>query len=345
MPDVYQGGGLEGLGGIGIIRAGQPTEYTQAPQGLGGGNLVDQAISGRSNFENRRRALIQQLPYANRRQGAAIAAELHAIDQNEHQLNFDANQRRVMAHTDALEADRKWKMDRETEIDEHGAAMIQGLGQLRGALRNGRITEDQYHEGLLNLGQKYPYAMRHPEAAKRYEFDISEADKMRDFAQRRDIAESVKLASKYGVQPKVNETTGLPDLEATRAEVVKSPKFSQEQIHGMNVEMMQKYGVGTGVSSLFNPVAPHTSPDEGKSIDLPFRDPKTGTVGKTTIPMPLFNTMKSDFQDRYFALVPQQTQADPRSELAQRALNDPNATEAHKEAARKILGINPDASE
>jgi len=307
-------------------------------------DLINQAIDSRTSFEQRRRELISHLPYANRRQQRAIEAELHGLDQNERQLNFEANQRRVMAHTDALEADRKWRMDRETEIDEHGAAMIQGLGQLRGALRNGRITEDQYHEGLLDLGERYPYALRHPEAAKRYEFDIGEADKMRDFAQRRNIAESVKLASRYGVQPQINETTGLPDLESTRAAVMKSPKFVQEQIHGMNVEMAQKYGVGTGVSSLFNPIEPHTSPDEGKSIELPFRDPKTGTVAKTTVPMPLFNQMKSDFQDRYFSLVPpQQATADPRTELAKRALDDPNATEAHREAARKILGINPDA--
>ncbi len=74
----------------------------------------------------------------------------------------------------------------------------------------------------------------------------------------------------------------------------------------LNREMAQKYGVPTGVSSLFNPVTPHTSDDENQTINLPFVDAKAeGGVGKLKVTYPLFNQMKADFNDRYFALSPQ----------------------------------------
>ena len=75
--------------------------------------------------------------------------------------------------------------------------------------------------------------------------------------------------------------------------------------------MAQKYGMTTGVGSLFNPIAPHVGTDaEGNQIEnpthvaLPFQDQKTGAIGKLPVPVPLFNQMKSDFNDRYFALNP-----------------------------------------
>src|SRR6266478_3363615 len=209
-----------------------------------GSDLVGQAISSRQNFEARRSALIDRLSYANRGESRAITAELHGIDSAERNMDFEANQRRIQAHTDAVESDRKWKIDRETDIDEDGHNMIQALGYLKGALRNGKITQDEYHEGLLDAGQRFPMAMRHPEAARAYQFDISEADKVKAFSERRGMAEAVKLASKYSVPLQVNQATGLPDLEATRSLATQSDKFKLDAVSQMNKEMLQKYGIG-----------------------------------------------------------------------------------------------------
>src|SRR5260221_1837754 len=61
--------------------------------------------------------------------------------------------------------------------------------------------------------------------------------------------------------------------------------------------LFRSYGIGTGVASLFNPVTPHTSPDDNKTIDIPFRDSKDGQIKKSNVPIALFNQMKADFQE------------------------------------------------
>src|SRR5512135_3618446 len=127
--------------------SGPLREAVQETRGL---RAADRAMN---NPDDRRRYLLAQLQSANNRQSKAIIAELHSLDQADrlglaqqhlgfsqerflqHERDIEANQRRMMAHDAAAEADRQWKIDRETEIDEHGAAMIHGLGVLRGALR------------------------------------------------------------------------------------------------------------------------------------------------------------------------------------------------------------------
>lgn len=352
MPDVYDAPQLSGLGGIAIIRSGQPTEYRQAPSGVGGGgDLVDQAIQARQNYEARRNNLIQQLPYADRGHSRAIAAELHAMDFDQRERDMQAREGRIIAHQRAMQADHELKTDRDRLIDEHGAAWMQTMGSLENKLNRGAITEDQYHDALLESQARFGrYGSRHPEAWKHYNFLIEQETKQGEFQARRALVDAGKIAGKYGVDVQTDPETGLPSIPLTRAAAMQTPLGKQEALKSMDVEMFHKYGLHTGVSSLFNPVAPHTSPDNNKTIDIPFADPKTGTVAKVNVPMPLFNQMKSDFQDRYFAVTPQQaaaptgTQAtDPRTELAKRALDDPDATEAHKEAARKILGIQENA--
>jgi hypothetical protein len=353
MPDVYQSEGLSGLGSIGIIRSGQPTQYQPVQQGLGGGgDLVDSAIVGRQQWEARRAQLIGQLPYANRREAGGIHAELQAMQFDEHERQAQARERRIMAHQSAEESAQLAKQDRETDIDEHGAALMQALPHLRGLLRNGHISKDEYDSSVLDAVEKYgALGMHHPGAAQLVNHYLEEADKQNAFQQRRSVSEATKLAGRYGIEPQIDPETGLPSVEHTRMAALQTPKGRVEMLTSLNQEMKQKYGLGTGVSSLFNPVAPHSSPDNGKTIDIPYLETKTGKIGKANIPTPLFDQMKADFSDRYFATVPQQQApattaqpaADPRTELAQRALNDPNASEAHKSAAKKILGIQENA--
>lgn len=317
---------------------GIPGDFRPQPS-----DLVDMAIQGRQQFEQRRQDLLNQLPYAHRRQASAIHGELQAMEFDERERQAQARERRIMAHQNLQQNLQMAKVDRETDIDEHGAALVQALPHLRSMLRNGQISKEEYDAGVLDVIGKYgTLGMHHPGAAQLVNHYLEEADKQNAFTQRRSISESTKIAAKYGIEPQMDPETGEPSIELTRQAAFQTDKGRGEVLKGLNEEMKQKYGLGVGVASLFNPVVPHTDADKGKSINLPYLDPRTGTAGAVKVPKPLFETMKADFQDRYFSVVPQQQQAptvDARTALAQRALNDPNASEAHKQAARQILGL------
>ncbi len=212
-----------------------------------------------------------------------------------------------MAHPGSLELDRQLKMDRDTEIDEQGHGLLTGMMKLDAGLRRGEITKSQYDDGLLGLGQQYPLGLRHPEAARHYDFAITEADKQNAFNARREYTQAAKIGAKYGIAPQMDPETGIASVAHTQLAALQTPKGRNEALGNLNTEMARKYGITTGVSSLFNPVAPHTSPDEGQTIDLPFVD-HTGQVQKLNVPIDRFNQMKSDFNDRYFALNPPSTQ-------------------------------------
>ncbi len=284
---------------------------------------------GGTDVMHDRSYLIAQLAHNNKhvREQAQIAlAELNreevlsqrdlALQQREeamfqHQANFEANQRRLMAHTGAQELDRQLKIDRDTEIDEQGHGLLQSMMKLHGALRRGEISKDQYDDGLLEAGQMFPLGTRHPEAARHYEFAITEADKQNAFNLRRELTQVAKLGAKYGIEPQFDPETGKPSISLTQQAALQTPKGKNEALGQLNTEMQHKYGITTGVGSLFNPVAPHVGTDEtGAQVEnpthvaLPFVDQKTGTVGKLPVPTQLFDQMKADFQDRYFALNP-----------------------------------------
>jgi len=240
---------------------------------------------------------------------AALAQRQQALEQND--IHFQANQSRLTAHDLANEAYHQLSTDRDTEIDQQGHGLMQTMLGLDGALRRGEISKDQYDEGLLQAGQQFPLGTRHPEAARHYEFAITEADKQNAFNARRELTQVAKIGAKYGIDPQFDPETGLPSIELTQQAALQTPKGKIEALGYLNKEMAQKYGVTTGVGSLFNPIAPHVGTDaEGNQIEnpthvaLPFQDQKTGAIGKLPVPVPLFNQMKSDFNDRYFALNP-----------------------------------------
>ncbi len=245
---------------------------------------------------------------------AALGFRQNELDQND--IHFQANQRRMMAHEAASESFRQLSTDRETEIDEQGHGLLQTMGYLDSALRRGEISKDQYDQGLLDAGQQFPLGTRHPEAARHYEFAITEADKQNAFNQRRELTQVAKIGAKYGIDPQFDPETGRPSIELTQQAALQTPKGKNEALTQMNHEMAAKYGVPTGVGSLFNPIAPHVGTDaQGNQVDqsvathvaLPFLDAKTNTVGKLPVPNQLFDQMKADFGDRYFALNPPST--------------------------------------
>jgi hypothetical protein len=248
---------------------------------------------------------LNQLNVDEAMQQRSNALDLRAASEQQDQINFEANQRRQLAHDASVESYKQLTHDRDTEIDEQGHRLLQTMLRLDGALRKNQITKDQYDNALLDAGEQLPMAMRHPEAARHYEFAVDQADRQNQFVARNTERRAGMIAGKYGVDIQTDPSTGLASIPLTQQAAMQSDRGKAEQIQSMNHEMLQKYGIGTGVSSLFNPVAPHTSPDEGKSIDLPYVDPKTQQVGKLNVPTPLFNQMKSDFQDRYFNIVPQ----------------------------------------
>jgi hypothetical protein len=258
-----------------------------------------QAFAQRSQSLSQRNDALQQ----------RLAFRDAALQQND--IHFNANQTRLEAHDAATQAYHQLSTDRDTEIDQQGHGLMNSMLQLDGALRRGEISKDQYDQGLLDAGQQFPLGTRHPEAARHYEFAITEADKQNAFNQRRELTQVAKIGAKYGIDPQFDPETGRPSIELTQQAALQTPKGKNEALTQMNHEMAAKYGVPTGVGSLFNPVAPHVGTDaQGNQVDnpthiaLPFLDQKTNTVGKVNVPMPLFDQMKQDFGDRYFALNP-----------------------------------------
>ncbi len=268
--------------------------------------LRNAAMDQRSQFRDQ--SLAQRAQFRD----AAMAQRQQALEQND--IHFQANQSRMEAHDAATQAYHQLSTDRDTEIDQQGHGLMQTMLGLDGALRRGEISKDQYDEGLMQAGQQFPLGTRHPEAARHYEFAITEADKQNAFNQRRELTQVAKIGAKYGIDPQFDPETGRPSIELTQQAALQTPKGKNEALGMMNKEMAQKYGVTTGVGSLFNPISPHVGTDAaGNQIEnpthvaLPFQDQKTGAIGKLPIPVPLFNQMKSDFQDRYFALNPPST--------------------------------------
>ncbi len=265
--------------------------------------------------------LYQQQRLSQRDQALAQRADLlqqrlayrdAALEQND--IHFQSNQTRLQAHDAATQAYHQLSTDRDTEIDQQGHGLMNSMLQLDGALRRGEISKDQYDEGLLQAGQQFPLGTRHPEAARHYEFAITEADKQNAFNARRELTQVAKIGAKYGIDPQFDPETGRPSIELTQQAALQTPKGKIEALGQMNHEMAAKYGVTTGVGSLFNPIAPHVGTDaEGNQIEnpthvaLPFLDQKTNAVGKLSVPIDRFNQMKADFNDRYFALNPPST--------------------------------------
>lgn len=278
--------------------------------------LINSAIAAKRNIEAPRRALEASLgghhPNSWKRGVAAsiagYARQEHAIDQETNmrlralhnynqQRNWEANQRRLMAHGDVEEADKQIKLDRETAIDEQGAQLMMGLGRLDALHRSGQISSSDYDNALLDLGQQNLLGTRHPTAGKMYEHFLSEADRRNAFAQRRQISDATKIAQKYGIDVATDED-GNPSISATQRAARASPRGRAELMGNLNKEMSAKYGVNTGVGSLFNPISPHTSDDNNQTINLPFLNNK-GEVASAKVAYPVFNQMKADFQDRY----------------------------------------------
>jgi hypothetical protein len=331
-----------------ISRFGASFAAGPAADAIPQGNRSDQFLAAIAPIHQRQQELAMQLQSASKRQAPGLISQIRGLDQqrqaiqfaaaqDQHQSDFEATQRRLMAHGQAEMAAHQIKLDRETSIDEQAGSLMQGLGKLDALHRNGAISNDQYDAALLDLGQQNQLGLNHPVAGKMFDHFITESDKRNQFNARRVISDTTKLAARYGVEPQVDPDTGLPSIELTKAAALQTDKGKGEALKQMNSEMLQKYGVPTGVSSLFNPVEPHSDADGGKSVNLPFLD-KKGEVSRMKVPKPMFDQMKSDFNDRYFSITPQQQAADPRIELAKRALTDPNASAEHKAAAQRILG-------
>lgn len=263
--------------------------------------------------------LDKQQDLSQRQQTLAERQQEFGQRMQQHSIEFEANQRRQMAHDAATESTKRLTLDRETEIDEQGAAMLHTMGQLDASLRRGQITKDQYDDGLLAAGQQYPLAMRHPEAAKHYNFAIEEADKQNNFRERQEFREASRLGAKYGIGVQADPDTGLPSIEHTRQTAMQTDKGRLERLHDLNAQMLGRYGLG--VSSVFehaaggrleNPQDPktfkQTDPNDKENpqthVQMSVLNPN-GKAQNVVIEKPRFDQIKSEFEPAYKDIVPQ----------------------------------------
>ncbi len=270
--------------------------------------LIRQLASRHRADREQARAALDNLNRQEALQQRDIALEQRDYAIQQRQLNFEANQRRIMAHQNALEMDKQLKIDRDTEIDEQGHRLLLSMMQLEAQKRRGEIDEPKFQEGILAAVAQNHLGLRHPEAKKHYEFVTEEFDKQNAFNTRRELTQAAKIGAKYGIEPQIDPETGRPSIQLTQQAALQTPKGQTEAIGQLNTEMAHKYGVTTGVRSLFNPIAPHVGTDASGNqvenpthIKVPFMN-KEGKEGSVPVPKPLFDQMKSDFQDRYFAL-------------------------------------------
>ncbi len=270
--------------------------------------LIRQLASRHRADREQARAALDNLNRQEALQQRDIALEQRDAAIQQRQLNFEANQRRIMAHQNALEMDKQLKIDRDTEIDEQGHGLLLSMMKLEAAKRRGEINKDQFDQGLVDAATQFPLGLRHPEAKKHLEFATHEADRQNTVTANRELTQAEKIGAKYGIEPQIDPDTGRPSIQLTQQAALKTPKGQTEAIGQLNTEMMHKYGVTTGVRSLFNPIAPHVGTDaSGKQVKnpthvaVPFMN-KEGKEGSVPVPKPLFDQMKANFQDRYAAI-------------------------------------------
>lgn len=333
------------------------------PSPLDSGQIIGNAIDARSRIDARREYLISSLPHANRRQSYAIKAELGALNQQERFNEWSANQDRIRAHTDAIETDKAIRRERDTRIDEMGADAMMRMHTLDNALHSGQITKEQFDDGMLELGQTHAEALhRHPEAARHWAEYLDQDNKNSQYQQRLDLREAAKLSTKYGVPLHVDPNSGQIDFESMRHAALGTPKGQAEALHALSGQM------GLPAQAVFehaeggratDPADPKTftatDPNDTKNPQTHVRISMvapTGITHQVMMPKQNFDTLKNQFQPAYNAIISarqadepvpspstQPAASDPRFDLARRALSDPNASEAHKAAARQILGI------
>jgi hypothetical protein len=307
-----------------------PVERT-AP-GFGGGgtsdDLIDHAISARQNFESQRAGLIDSLAHANYRQARQITAQLHGIDQAEHALDWEASHRMQAAHEYNQQHDKELSLQRRATIDEHGAYLMSAMANLDNLFHSGQIDHEEYNDGILKAMQQYPLGIENPAAARHLNYTVARQDRMADFEQRNQLRTTVRANEK--LEQDLISKTGLSadEFRSIPAASVRAGKF----VDAAGTEVPLGHVGGTFTNQ-------YPGAEKGPITQI---DTEQGPLHMTTA---AYNRYRRIFgSEQPTTAAPATTAqgpqaADPRMALAQRALNDPSATEAHKAAARQILGI------
>jgi hypothetical protein len=205
-----------------------PEAEETAPSFGGGGTadeLIDHAVSARQNFEAQREGLINQLGNANRRQAHQITAQLHAIDQAEHGLDWEAEHRMRAAHDYNQQHDKELSLQRRATIDEHGAYLMSAMANLDNLFHQGQISRDEYDDGILKAMQQYPMGIENPAAARHLNYTVARQDRMADFEQRNQLRTSVRANEK--LEQDLISKTGLTadEFRSIPASSVRAGKF------------------------------------------------------------------------------------------------------------------------
>lgn len=290
--------------------------------------LIDQAIDARNNLDQRRQLIVNQLPFANRHQARALTAELHGIDMAQRmdfarqrdaqrQANFEANQARLLSHTQALEADKAIRRERDTRIDQMGADAMIRMDGLDKAYRSGQISKEQFDDGMLGLGQTHFEALhRHPEAAKHWAAYLDQDQKMSAYQERLSLREAAKLQARYGVPIQTDPNSGEIDFDAMHRAAMGTPRGQGEALGHLNNEMLKRYGLPA--SAVFEHAAGGRMENEKDPNSFEQTDPAdtknpqthvrmtvvspTGHQQNIIMPKDHFDHIKGEFQPAYDAI-------------------------------------------
>lgn len=220
--------------------------------------------------------------YRRNRDAERFGYQVEHDDQKE--ADFAANQRRLMAHDNAIEADKAIRRERDTRIDKEGADAMMQMHQLDTAYRNGDIDKEQYDDGMLGLGQTHFEALhRHPEAAKHWASYLDQDDKMSQYQTRLNLREAAKLKSKYGVDIQTDPNSGEIDFDSMHKAVLATPKGQGEALNALNNAMLKQHGVP--ISAVFQNAAGGRLEKDGDPTSFKQTDPNDKANPQTHVRM------------------------------------------------------------
>jgi hypothetical protein len=283
-------------------------------------DLAGQAIDARSaQIAARKSQIYTQLQSANKFQAGRLAAELRGL---EHDENLALRDRHYTALENAKNLETQFKFEKEQATADQFANLVKGARNIsdndpdRDA-KIGQLISDNKRGAMTVGGREIIGALfnKPPPAAEQIEA----------------VAEQFKNAGM--------KLTG--GAISAKGQVL--PKFISEAQAAANTPVMKKAARDlAGVGLTPEEFATRTNVRRGK-IDpsaKEFTNQYTGAekgdsiaveIGGKTYPMSVAA------YERLNKAIPS-TQIDPRIALARKALDDPNASEAHKAAARKLLG-------
>lgn len=270
----------------------------------------------RSTLEAQRDSLIQRfrsIPLGRRERETplheAIKQQIRGLDIQERELGrqetfaeHDANLRMSSAFRNASIAEKDLERQRHTQTATQAANLMNGVARIEAQYQHGT---PEFRDAMENLVTENHLGLQSAAAAARVRASTEWHDKQAE----RLVNQSASQLLKMGFTPQ--------DFANLDPNSVRATNYVPQKDKPLDLQEIEKQRANEGGTIAFN------------------LGGRTHVMDRNS-----FEKFSSFFRPNVPAQsAPAQTQVDPRVALAQRALNDPNATEAHKAAARKILGL------